>query len=134
MTNSYELSASLSNLETEAVTHFSLVMCALSRPGRRFGPLKVYRALDSEDGRSKRVRICTTVEGNQIEGIIVLKFEDYRWVLYQAASDINFGDGHAAVSYDLRTNTYTVRAYYLSGSVMVMDINMSASTRGRKIR
>lgn len=122
-----KVSASLSALETEAVMHFALItrMCACLYGS--FGPLKIHQATDGYED-TKRVRIRTTFEcgsdRRDIEGVIVLRNTDGQWELHVAASDINFGDYHVAVSYARHLHVYHVTFFYKSGLVESMDINM----------
>ena len=132
MSDSVQLSASLSSIETEAVVHFSLIARMCGCVYGSFGPLKIHRAVDGQDG-TKRVRIRTTFqigsEPRAIEGVIVLKNVDGWWVLYCAASDIDFGDYHVGFSYQITTYTYHTTKFFPSGAIESMDINMVTGAR-----
>jgi hypothetical protein len=126
--NPVAVSASLSAIETEAVMHFALIARTCGCGHGRFGALKIHQATDGH-GDTKRVRIRTTFGNQPIEGVIVLKIEDEQWMLYCAASDIDFGDYHVAISYDRHSHTYHITAYFKSGAVESMDLNMMTGER-----
>lgn len=132
MSDSVAVSAKLSALETEAVMHFSLIARICGCLYGSFGPLKIHKATDGHDG-TKRVRICTTFQCGDdrraIEGVIVLKNVEGQWELYCAASNIDFGDYHVALSYARNVHTYHTTCWYKSGGMESMDINMVTGER-----
>jgi len=119
----------LSALETEAVTQFSLIVRFMGYEGGHFGPLKIHPAYDHEN--TKRVRLQTKFGGRPIDGIIVFKNEDGRWRLYCAASDIDFGDWHASFGYDHEERTYHITKFHESGGTEPMTVNMVTGERVR---
>jgi len=126
--NSEMVSASLSALETEAVMHFSLIVRMCGDVYGRFGALKIHHPTDGDDD-TKRIRILTTFENQAIEGVIVLKNVDRRWVLYCGASDVDFGDYHVGFSYASHLNAYHTTSWFKSGAIESMDINMVTGER-----
>lgn len=120
----------LSAIETEAVTHFSLVMRLLGCEGGNYGPLKIFPALNSNERGVKRVKLSTKFNGKEIEGVVVLINEDGQWRLFCAASSIKFSDWHVSFSYDRKTrNTYHINKFYNSGMYELVTVNMVTGER-----
>jgi hypothetical protein len=121
-------SVSLSAVETEAVMHFSTALRLMGFNEGHMGPLTIYPARDGQED-TKRVGLCTFIDLDPIDAVMVLKKSGDRWELYCAASDINFGLWHASVWYDIKHHSYGITKFPEIGASTCTQYNIQTGER-----